>query len=171
YWQREWLRGDVLDRQIGYWAAQLTDTPTLLGLPTDRPRPPIQSYRGANLSFTIPADITTRLHVLGKQKQSTLFMSLTAVFAILLSRYSGQSDICIGTPIANRNRTETEGLIGFFVNTLVLRTQIDDCASFTQLLEDVRETTLDAYAHQDVPFEQLVETLKPERSSSHHPLL
>ncbi|NKI72835.1 hypothetical protein GN109_25810, partial [Collimonas pratensis] len=123
-----------------------------------------------SLSFNISADITAGLYVLGKQNQSTLFMSLTAAFAILLSRYSGQSDICIGTPIANRNRTETEGLIGFFVNTLVLRAQIDSEVNFVDLLRHVQGTTLDAYAHQDVPFEQLVETLKPERHLSSSPL-
>ncbi|WP_338078946.1 condensation domain-containing protein, partial [Collimonas pratensis] len=118
----------------------------------------------------IPKEITAGLRELSQQTQATLFMTLTAAFAVLLSRYSGQSDICIGTPIANRNRTETEDLIGFFVNTLALRTKVDGGTTFMDLIRQTRTTALNAYAHQDVPFEHLVEVLKPERHTSHHPV-
>ena len=170
HWQREWLSGEVLERQLGYWRAQLAQAPTLLSLPTDRARPAQQSYRGATLAFTVPAAVTAGLHALGRQARGTLFMTLAAAFNVLLSRYAGQSDICIGTPIANRNRGELEPLIGFFVNTLVLRAQVDGDAPFTSLLAQLRATTLDAYAHQDLPFEQLVDAVKPERHASHAPL-
>ena len=170
HWQREWLSGDVLERQLGYWRAQLAQAPTLLSLPTDRPRPPVQSYNGATLPFMVPADVAAGLHALGQKTQTTLFMTLAAAFNVLLSRYAGQSDICIGTPIANRSRRELESLIGIFVNTLVLRTRVDAEASFDAVLQQVRATTLDAYAHQDLPFEQLVDAVKPERHTSHAPL-
>ena len=170
HWQRQWLSGDVLQQQLGYWKQQLAGSPTLLELPPDRPRPPVQTYRGAILPFRVSAATTDALRALNKQTQTTLFMSLTAAFNVLLSRYANQSDICIGTPIANRNRAEIESLIGFFVNTLVLRTQVDGNDSFAALLHQVRGITLDAYAHQDVPFEQSVEVLKMERHTSHSPL-
>ncbi|ELX07967.1 linear gramicidin synthase subunit C [Janthinobacterium sp. HH01] len=170
HWQRQWLSGEVLQQQLNYWQGQLGGAPTLLTLPTDRPRPAQQSHRGAVQGFAVSAATTAALNTLSRQAQSTLFMTLTAVFNVLLSRYAGQDDICIGTPIANRNRAETEGLIGFFVNTLVLRTQVDGGEGFLQLLDQVRVNMLDAYAHQDVPFEQLVEVLKPERHVSHSPL-
>ncbi|OEZ96701.1 tyrocidine synthase 3 [Duganella sp. HH101] len=170
HWQRQWLSGDVLQQQLDYWQGHLTGAPALLTLPTDHPRPVHQTHRGATQPLVLSATTTAALNALSRQKQSTLFMTLTAAFNVLLSRYAGQDDICIGTPIANRNRAETEGLIGFFVNTLVLRTQVDHGASFLQLLDQVRGNTLDAYAHQDVPFEQLVEVLKPERHTSHSPL-
>ncbi|WP_229212466.1 non-ribosomal peptide synthetase, partial [Duganella sp. HH105] len=170
HWQRQWLSGEVLQQQLNYWQRQLGGAPTLLTLPTDRPRPAQQSHRGAVQGFAVSAATTAALNTLSRQAQSTLFMTLTAVFNVLLSRYAGQDDICIGTPIANRNRAETEGLIGFFVNTLVLRTQVDGGEGFLQLLDQVRVNMLDAYAHQDVPFEQLVEVLKPERHVSHSPL-
>jgi amino acid adenylation domain-containing protein len=170
HWQRQWLKGDVLHQQLSYWTEQLKNAPTLLALPTDRPRPPVQSYRGATLSFTVSVETTSCLYTLGKRTQTTLFMTLCAAFTVLLSRYSGQRDICIGTPIANRNHAEIEPLIGFFVNTLVLRTQIDNSTSFEELLQQMRTTTLEAIAHQDVPFEQLIEVLKPERHLSHAPL-
>jgi amino acid adenylation domain-containing protein len=170
HWQRQRLSGDVLQQQLDYWAGQLSGSPTLLTLPTDRPRPAMQSHRGALQSFEISAQTTAGLYALNKQTQTTLFMALTAAFSVLLSRYSGQNDLCIGAPIANRNRAEIEVLIGFFVNTLVLRTRIDSAASFESLLQQVRSTTLNAYAHQDVPFEQLVDLLKPERHTGHSPL-
>jgi amino acid adenylation domain-containing protein len=169
-WQRQWLRGDVLAKQIDYWRTQLADSPTLLALPTDRPRPAVQTYRGASLPFTLSADTTASLHALSQRQQATLFMTLTAAFNVLMARYAGQSDICIGTPIANRNRAETEALIGFFINTLVLRAQVNASDAFTSLLQQVRNTALGAFAHQDVPFEQLVDALKPERSLGHSPL-
>ena len=169
-WQRQWLRGEVLAKQLDYWKQRLAGSPELLTLPTDRPRPPVQSQRGASLPYAIPAELMTRLQALGRKEQSSLFMILCAAFNVLLARYAGQDDICIGTPIANRHHGETEGLIGLFVNTLVLRTQVDLSAGFTDLLAQVRMHTLDAYGHQDAPFEQLIEALRPERHASYSPL-
>ena len=169
-WQRRWLSGAELQRQSAYWRTQLANGPTLLNLPTDRPRPMVQSYRGASLNFEIEAATTAGLKTLARQSQCTLFMTLLSGFNVLLSRYSVQNDICVGSPIANRNRAELEPLIGFFVNTLVLRSQIDHDSGFDELLAQVRATTLDAYTHQDLPFEQLVEALNPERHTSHAPL-
>jgi amino acid adenylation domain-containing protein len=142
----------------------------LLALPTDRPRPVVQSYRGDTHAFTVSDTITTSLTAIGRQAQGTLFMVLAAAFDLLLARYSGQKDVCVGTVVANRSRAELEKLIGFFANTLVLRTQVDERTSFMVLLEQVRQVTLDAYANQDVPFEQLVEAIRPERHTSHAPL-
>jgi amino acid adenylation domain-containing protein len=170
YWQRQWLQGETVAEQLDYWVKQLGGSPTLLALPTDRPHPIVQSYRGATVDWSLSADITTRLNDRNRIGGNTLFMSLMATFSILLSRYSGQSDICIGTPVANRNRSEMESLIGFFVNTLVVRTHVDGKDSYARHLDQVRSTMLDAYAHQNVPFEQLVEVLKPERHTSHSPL-
>ena len=170
HWQREYLSGDVLSAQVAYWQQQLAGAPELLALPTDRPRPAVQSYRGATYRFTVSQAVTRSLRELGRRSGATLFMTLVATLSVLLSRYSGQRDICIGTPIANRTRSELEPLIGFFVNTLVLRLRLDGDPRFTTLLEQVRRTALDAYAHQDVPFEQLVDVLKPARHLSHSPL-
>ncbi|MFM9435117.1 amino acid adenylation domain-containing protein, partial [Janthinobacterium sp. CG_23.3] len=169
-WQRQWLQGEALEQQVSYWKNQLGGAPTLLTLPTDRARPASQSYRGASLPFVISQATTAGLHALSRQARATLFMTLAAAFNVLLARHAGQSDICIGTPIANRQRAELEPLIGFFVNTLVLRTQVDGDAAFSDLLQQVRATALGAYAHQDLPFEQLVEALNPERHASHAPL-
>ncbi|OFA06937.1 non-ribosomal peptide synthetase [Duganella sp. HH101] len=169
-WQRQWLAGEARQRQIDYWTARLAGAPTLLSLPSDRPRPAVQTYAGALLPFMVDGPATQALHALGQRHQATLFMTLAAAFSVLLARHSGQDDICIGTPIANRQRGEVEGMIGFFVNTLVLRAQVDENASFTRLLEQMRDLSLDAYAHQDMPFEQLVEALKPVRDVSHTPL-
>jgi amino acid adenylation domain-containing protein len=169
-WQRQWLSGEVLDKQTRYWADQLTGAPGLLTLPLDRPRPPVQTHRGAILFCEISEATTAGLHALCIKTGATLFMALTAAFSLLLSRYSGDDDILIGTPIANRNRVETEPLIGFFVNTLVLRTRIHADMTFVDLVQQVRATALAAYANQDVPFEQLIEVLKPERQSSYSPL-
>ncbi|MES2940846.1 MAG: amino acid adenylation domain-containing protein [Pseudomonadota bacterium] len=170
HWQRQWLRGETLQRQLDYWHGQLRGAPEVLSLPTDRPRPPVQRFRGATHRFTVPVETAQELHALGRRTQATLFMTLAAAFNVLLSRYAGQSDICIGTPIANRQRPELEPMIGFFVNTLVLRTRVDANASFGELLRQVRTTALDAYAHQDLPFEQLVDVLAPARSMAHQPL-
>ena len=170
HWQHQWLSGAVLQQQLSYWRNRLAGAPALLALPTDRPRPPVQRYHGASHHFVVPAPITAGLYALGQQAQATLFMTLLAAFNLLLSRYSRQSDICIGTPIANRQRAELEPLIGFFVNTLVLRTTIDPGSSFIELLYQVRSASLDAYAHQDLPFEQLVDALAPERSMAYQPL-
>ncbi|WP_186032346.1 non-ribosomal peptide synthetase, partial [Burkholderia gladioli] len=170
HWQRAWLHGEVLERQLDYWQTQLSDAPALLSLPTDRPRPAVRRHRGAAHVFDVDAATVAGLEALARHAGGTLFMTLAAAFGVLLARHASQDDICIGTPIANRRHAQTEGLIGFFVNTLVLRQKVDGHASFASLLEQVRETTLGAYAHQDVPFEQLVEALQPQRSLGHTPL-
>ncbi|MGB3637515.1 MAG: amino acid adenylation domain-containing protein, partial [Rivularia sp. (in: cyanobacteria)] len=169
-WQRQYLSGEVLSTQLDYWKKQLSGAPDLLQLPTDFPRPTVQTYQGCGISFSLNTDLTSKLRTLSRESGTTLFMTLYAAFSTLLYRYSGQSDILIGSPIANRNRSEIEGLIGFFVNTLVLRTSFEDNPSFKELLAQIRETTLKAYEHQDVPFEQVVEVLQPQRSLSHSPL-
>jgi amino acid adenylation domain-containing protein/non-ribosomal peptide synthase protein (TIGR01720 family) len=170
HWQRQWLQGEVLAAQLSYWQQQLTGAPALLELPTDRPRPGVQTFRGATQFLALPEPLSQKLKTLSQRSGVTLFMTLLAAFQTLLYRYTGQEDICIGSPIANRNRSETEELIGFFVNTLVLRTDMSENPSFQELLARVREVTLGAYAHQDLPFEQLVEALQPERNLSHQPL-
>lgn len=169
-WQRRWLATGVLQDQLNYWRRQLADAPTLLTLPTDRPRPASQSFRGATHTFSIDRQVRDGLQALGLSVQASMFMVLASAFNILLARYSGQTDICIGTPIANRHHGDVQTLIGFFVNTLVLRTNLDLGQSFVGLLQQVRSTALEAYAHQDVPFDQLVEALKPQRHLSHAPL-
>jgi amino acid adenylation domain-containing protein/non-ribosomal peptide synthase protein (TIGR01720 family) len=169
-WQRQWLQGEILERQLTYWQQQLANPPALLELPTDRPRPPIQTFRGAHQIFTIPANLTSALHSLSRQEGVTLFMTLLAAFDLLLGRYTGQTDILIGSAIANRHHGQLESLIGFFVNTLVLRTDLSGNPSFRELLARVQAMVLPAYEHQDLPFEMLVEVLQPERSSSHSPL-
>ncbi len=169
-WQRNWLSGPVLERQLAYWRRELADAPPLLTLPTDRPRPAIQTYRGTNHDVLVPASTTAGLHAIAQRGQASLFMVMHAAFSILLARHSGQSDICIGTPVANRHRGETEALIGFFVNTLVLRAHLRPGDSFETLLAQVRRGALDAYAHQDLPFEQLVDAVQPQRQLSHSPL-
>jgi amino acid adenylation domain-containing protein len=170
HWQRAWLQGEVLASQLAYWKAKLEGAPALLTLPTDRPRPAVQRYAGATLDFRVDAATTAGLHALARDGEATLFMVLASAFSVLLGRHAGQDDICVGTPIANRTRAEVEGLIGFFVNTLVLRTRLSGNPGFKELLAQVRETALGAYAHQDVPFEQLVEELKPPRDLGHAPL-
>ncbi|WP_255581306.1 condensation domain-containing protein, partial [Caballeronia sp. dw_276] len=170
HWQHAWLTGTVLDEQIAYWREQLAEAPALLTLPTDRPRPASQRHQGAVHRFAVSARTTQRLHGLARRAQGTLFMTLAAAFGLLLSRHAGQDDVCIGTPIANRRDKQTEDLIGFFVNTLVLRQQVHPGESFETLLGRMRETLLGAYAHQDVPFEQLVEVLQPQRSLGYSPL-
>ncbi len=170
HWQREWLQGEVLERQLGYWKEQLAGAPPVLELPTDYPRPAVQTFSGAHKSLTLPEQLTSDLKALTQRSGVTLFMTLLAAFQTLLSRYSGQDDIVVSTGIANRNRAETEKLIGFFVNTLVLRTDLSGDPTFAELLERVREVTLGAYAHQDVPFELLVEALAPERDARYTPL-
>ena len=169
-WQKQWLQGDVLQTQLNYWQNQLTAAPPLLSLPTDHPRPAVQSFVGTQQEFSLSPKLSQALNELSRQQGVTLFMTLLAAFDALLYRYTGSSDILVGTPIANRNRVEIEGLIGFFVNTLVMRTDLSDNPSFSQLLTRVREVTMDAYAHQDLPFEMLVEALQPERDLSHTPL-
>jgi amino acid adenylation domain-containing protein len=169
-WQREWLRGEVLERQLAYWKEQLRTAPAALELPTDRPRPPVQTFRGATHSFVLPESLTEALEKLSRRQEVTLFMTLLAAFKTLLSRYTGQADVVVGSPIANRNRREIEDLIGFFVNVLALRTDFAGNPTFRELLGRVREVTLGAHAHQDLPFEMLVEELRPERDLSRTPL-
>ncbi|QSV63975.1 MAG: amino acid adenylation domain-containing protein [Dolichospermum sp. DL01] len=169
-WQRNWLQGDVLESQLSYWKQQLGGSLPVLELPTDHPRPAIQTYNGASISVELSLDLTNGLKALSQQEGVTLFMTLLAAFQILLYRYSGQEDIIVGTPIANRNRQEIEPLIGFFVNSLVLRTNLGGNPSFRELLKQVREVTLGAYTHQDLPFEKLVEEIQPERDLSRNPL-
>ncbi len=169
-WQRQWLEGAVLEAQLAYWREQLSGAPSVLELPTDYPRPAVQSFRGAAQSIRLSAELTEKLRQLSRAEGVTLFMTLLSAFSVLLSRLSGQADIVVGTPIANRTRVETEGLIGFFVNTLVLRTKVEAEESFRALLARVREVTLGAYSHQEVPFEKLVEELQPDRDLSHSPL-
>ncbi|CAD5923718.1 non-ribosomal peptide synthetase [Planktothrix agardhii] len=169
-WQKQWLQGDILQRQLDYWQKQLAEAPALLSLPTDRPRPAVQSFAGAHLPFTLSWELSQKLTQLTQEQGVTLFMTLLTAFDVLLYRYTEQEDILIGTPIANRNRSELEGLIGFFVNTLVLRTDLSGNPSFNELLIRVREMAMDAYTHQDLPFEMLVEVLQPERDLSHAPL-
>ena len=169
-WQREWLQGEVLEQQLSYWRRQLGGELPVLQLPADKPRPPVQSLRGRSLSFSLSGELTAGLKKLSYAKGVTLYMTLLAAFKILLWRYSGQSDVVVGTPIAGRNQLATEGLIGLFVNMLVLRTSLAGDPSFRELLGRVREVTLGAYAHQDLPFEKLVEELEPERDMSRNPL-
>jgi amino acid adenylation domain-containing protein len=169
-WQREWMRGELLEKQLEYWRKQLGGELQELELPMDHARPARQNFRGAAENIEYSAEILRRLKEIGRERNATFFMTLLAAFDVLMWRYSGQTDLLIGTPIANRNRRETEGLIGFFVNTLVLRTKVNGDGSFHELLDQVRETTLRASEHQDVPFEKLVEELQPERSLSRHPL-
>ena len=170
YWQRQWLTNEMLETQFSYWQKQLTGAPPVLKLPTDRLRPPVQTFRGRREAIALSADLTQKLKELSQQSGATLFMTLLAAFVVLLARYSGQTDIVVGTPIANRNRIELEPLIGFFANVLVLRTQLQPDATFLELLGQVRQVTLAAYTHQDLPFEKLVEKLQPERTLSHNPL-
>ncbi len=169
-WQRQWLQAKMLETQLAYWKQQLDGAPSLLQLPTDRPRPAIQTFRGARHILDIPKPLTEALKALSRQEGVTLFMTLLAAFKTLLHHYTEQNDILVGSPIANRNRPEIEELIGFFVNTLVLRTDLGGNPSFRELLQRVREVALGAYAHQDIPFEQLVNELQIERSLSHNSL-
>ncbi|MBW4592863.1 MAG: amino acid adenylation domain-containing protein [Brasilonema angustatum HA4187-MV1] len=169
-WQRSWLQGEVLERQENYWKQQLGDAPRLLDLPTDHPRPAQQSYQGGREEYCLSSELTQKLKTVSQKHGVSLFMTLLTAFSILLSRYSRQEDLCVGTAIANRTHSYTEGLIGFFVNTLVLRSQVKPEQGFSELLQQTRQTCLDAYAHQDIPFEYLVEQLQPERNLSHNPL-
>ena len=171
YWQRNWLQGEVIDEQLGYWKRQLSDDSTVLDLPTDRPRPPVQTFRGAREYLRLPDELTRKINALSRSENVTLFMTLLAAFQTLLYRYAGQNKILVGTPIAGRNREELENLIGLFANTLVLHADFSDAQTFRALLAQVHQTTIGAYAHQDLPFEKLVEELQPERDLSRHPLV
>jgi amino acid adenylation domain-containing protein len=169
-WQRDWLQGEVLAAEVDWWRRQLADAPDLLELPADRPRPPVRSNRGGRIAVALPADLAAALAARGRRAGATPFMTLLAVFATLLFRHSGREDMLIGSAIANRNRTEIEPLIGFFVNNLALRVRPGGGMAFDALLAAVRQTTLDAYHHQDLPFEKLVEALRPRRDPSQTPL-
>ena len=169
-WQRQWLQGEVLEQQLRYWRERLAGAPLALELPTDRQRPAVASYRGAALRFELPAQLCSSLKELAQRRGATLYMVLLAGFQLLLSRYSGQREVVVGSPIAGRARRETEGLIGFFVNTLALRTDLGGDPSFEELIERVKEVALGAYAHQDLPLEKLVSELKPPRDLSRQPI-
>ncbi|HEV2755141.1 MAG TPA: amino acid adenylation domain-containing protein, partial [Actinomycetota bacterium] len=169
-WQRRWFQGAELERQLSYWKNHLAGAPAALEIPTDYPRPPIQSFEGASVNFTMPRELSERVTELARSRGVTTFMLAMAAFSTLLHRYTGSTDIVLGTPIAGRNRSEIEGLIGFFVNTLVMRNDLSGDPSFTKLMERARDVALGAYAHQDLPFEKLVEELKPPRDLSHSPL-
>lgn len=168
-WQREWLQGDVLATQLNYWRQKLAAA-AAIELPADRPRPPIRTFRGASESLLLSESVSESIRLLSRRERVTLFMVLLAAFKVLLHRYTGQDDIVVGSPIAGRNRAETKDVIGFFLNTLVLRTDLSGNLTFRELLERVRETTVDAYTNQDVPFEKLLEELNPERDLSRTPL-
>ncbi|HJX27046.1 MAG TPA: amino acid adenylation domain-containing protein, partial [Thermoanaerobaculia bacterium] len=169
-WQRSWLQGEVLENAISFWRRELAGLPPLLELPTDRPRPAVQSFRGATRPVRLPAGLIRRLEALARREGATLFMVLLAGLQTLLARTSGRDDLVVGSPVAGRNWAEIEELIGFFVNTLVLRSHLRGDPTFRELLGRVRETSLAAYLHQEVPFEKLVEELAPERSLAHTPL-
>jgi amino acid adenylation domain-containing protein len=168
-WQRQWLEGEVLEEQLGYWKRQLAAAPSL-ELPTDFPRPPRQTFHGALLSQVLPSSLQEKLIGLSQREEVTLFMLLLAAFQVLLARYSGQEDISVGTAIANRSQPQVQGVIGFFLNTLVLRSDLAGNPSFQEVLRRVKEVALGAYAHQEVPFERLVEELQPQRDLSRSPL-
>jgi amino acid adenylation domain-containing protein len=169
-WQREWLKGDVLDAHLSYWKQKLGGKLPVLELPTDRPRPAIQSSRGSVHSFMLAPELLKSIKQTSRRASVTPFMTLLASFQVLLQKYTGQNDLIVGTDIANRNRMETENLIGFFINQLALRTDLSGNPTFSELLHRVREVTLGAYTHQDLPFDKLVSVLRPERSLSHTPL-
>lgn len=170
HWQRTWLQGEVLEKLLGYWERQLAGIPVLHGLPTDRPRPPIQSHAGSVHARLVDAATRDALKALCRKHQATLFMGLHAAFSVLLARHSGETAIVVGSPIANREQVELADLIGFFANTLVLRSDLSCSLSFTEVLQQSRAVLLEAYVHQQVPFEQIVERLRPQRSLSHTPL-
>ncbi|MEN4957725.1 syringomycin E biosynthesis non-ribosomal peptide synthetase SyrE, partial [Pseudomonas syringae] len=169
-WQRRWLSGDVLQQQSNFWQQTLADAPALLMLPTDRARPALQDYAGAALPVVFDKDLTRGLKALSQRRGSTLFMTVMAAWAGLLGRLAGQDDVVIGTPVANRTRSEVEGLVGLFVNTLAIRVDLSDKPTAETLLARVKQQTLDAQAHQDLPFEQVVEVINPLRSLSHSPI-
>ena len=169
-WQRGWLQGAALESQLGFWKEHLRGAPALLELPTDYQRAAVQNYAGDSVGVEIPAALSRDLRELSQRHGTTLFMTMLAGWAVLLSRLSGQTDVVIGTPVANRQRADIEALIGFFVNTLALRVQLDADPTVAALLAQVKAATLDAYSHQDLPFEQVVEAVKPPRSMAHSPI-
>ena len=170
HWQRHWMQGEVLAAELSYWKKQLEGAPPILELPTDRPRPAVQSFRGAQQSFTLSKRLSDSLKALTNAEGVTMFMTLLAAFQTLLFRYTGQSDISVGTVVAGRNHLGLENLIGFFLNSLVLRSDLSGNPTFRELLKRVRATTLESYAHQNVPFEKLVDELQTERNLSYNAL-
>ncbi|MEL6935362.1 MAG: condensation domain-containing protein, partial [Cyanobacteria bacterium J06607_17] len=170
-WQRDWLEGENSQRHIQYWQRQLEGAPTVLELPTDYPRSPVQTTQGGRQAVALTPKLTQSLKDLGKSEGATLFMTVLAAFNVLLYRYTEQTDLVVGAPVANRNQVATEQLIGVLINTLALRTQLEPDCSFRQLLQQVRDVVIEANAHQDLPFEKLVDVLQPERSRSYAPLL
>jgi amino acid adenylation domain-containing protein len=170
-WQRRRLSGELLESRLSHWRERLAGMTPVLGLPTDRPRPPVRSTAGDRIPLELPAETAERLRALARASEATPFMVLLAAFLALLQRLTGQDDLCVGAPVANRDRTETAGLIGFFVNTLVLRGDLSGDPSFGEMVDRVRKVALDAFAHQDLPFERLVEELRPERDPSRSPLI
>ena len=169
-WQRRWLSGEVLEQQLRYWKNRLEGAAGVLELPADRPRPAVQSYRGSSVEVRVGREVTESLKALGRGEGATLFMVVMAAYKVLLYRLSGQGDISVGVPVANRNRAEVEGLIGFFVNTVVMRSRVRGEGSFLELLREEKEVAIGAHGHEDLPFEKLVEELQPERNLSHTPL-
>ncbi len=169
-WQRQWLQGEILQRQLNYWREKLSGSLPVLELPADRPRPAVQSYNGSICCSVLSRKLTDALTILSQREGVTLFATLLGAFKLLLHRYTGQDDILVGTPAAGRNRAEIEGLLGFFANTLVMRTDLSGAPTFRQLLRRLKETTLGAYANQDLPFEELLEILNPKRDASHSPI-
>ncbi|HEX8904832.1 MAG TPA: condensation domain-containing protein, partial [Longimicrobiaceae bacterium] len=169
-WQREQLGGQVLEGELGWWRTRLAGAPALLELPADRPRPAVQTYRGARVAADLAPGLVERLRGLARGEGVSMFMLLLGAFKVLLSKYAGSGDVVVGTPVAGRSRGEVAGLVGCFVNTLVLRTDFSGDPAFREVLRRVRETTLGAWEHQDLPFERLVEALQPERSLAHAPL-
>ncbi|MFL6195586.1 MAG: non-ribosomal peptide synthase/polyketide synthase [Thermoanaerobaculia bacterium] len=170
-WQRRWLAGPALERQLAWWREALRPPLPVIDLPADRPRPAQATFRGERLRTSIPAGRVEALEAVGRRADATLFMALLAAFDVLLFRYTGNPEVIVGSPIANRDRTELEGLVGFFINTLALRNQVDGDARFLDLLGEVRRTLLGAYEHQTLPFDKLVEELAPDRDASRHPLV
>uniref|UniRef100_UPI00278C1A8C condensation domain-containing protein n=1 Tax=Streptomyces sp. KL118A TaxID=3045153 RepID=UPI00278C1A8C len=170
-WQRAWLSGEVLEGHLAYWRGVLEGAPSVLRLPVDRPRPVVQSQRGAVVEFGLSEELVAGLEGVGRGRGVTLFMTLLGGFEVLLSRYCGDDDVVVGVPAAGRTRAEVEPLIGFFVNTLPVRVRCEPGLSFRGLLDRVREASLGAFAHQDLPFEMLVEALAPERDLGHNPLV
>ena len=168
-WQREQLRGDVLERELAYWRDRLDGAPALLELPADHPRPAAQSYRGALEPLRLPVALAERLRALGRGEGATLYMVMLAAFQVLLAKYSGSRDVVVGSPMAARTRREVEEVIGYFTNTVALRTDLSGDPDFREVLRRVRGDTLGAYEHQEVPFERVVEDLAPERSASTPP--
>ncbi|MCP4172222.1 MAG: non-ribosomal peptide synthetase, partial [Fuerstiella sp.] len=169
-WQRDWLAGEELERQVRFWRERLAGAPAVLEMPTDRPRPPVQTFNGAHAWWRLSSETTVALRELANREGCTLFMVLISAYALLLGRYSRQDDLLVGTPIAGRQHTELENLIGFFVNTLVLRADFSGQPTFREYLQRIKRESLDAFSHQDLPFEKLVEELQPERDTSRSPL-